>query len=148
MIRAMLAMPRLPAVMAMVWPGFTFWPRFRRDSSAATVAAISLAGSVGDWKAWRTRKMSGYCDMDMYRDLLGGEVLLFLILIVLLNLVGNVLQKISVVVGKKRHEMGGLCTARLGFFPQRLCFFPHATIFLLLNSQVSTFDDGAGWMTR
>ena len=57
MITAMFATPRLPAVMATVWPGFTFLPRFSRLSSASTAAGISLHDCESN--DWRTRKMRG-----------------------------------------------------------------------------------------
>ena len=53
----------LPAVIATDWPGFTVWPRFSLDSSAATVLAIWSTGRVGDSNDWRTRKVRGYCDI-------------------------------------------------------------------------------------
>ena len=58
----MLAMPRLPAVIATLCPGRIVRSSRSLASSLCTVAAMSVTRSASN--DWRTRKMAGSSDMD------------------------------------------------------------------------------------
>src|SRR5262245_27848663 len=71
----MFAIPRLPAVIATLWPGLTRSVTFSRESSAATVPGIWLTGNSGPSNDCRTRKISGYCDMEGGGAVVGKSLL-------------------------------------------------------------------------